>query len=184
MKVDKGQFLAIALAMSGHSALTGCGGASTGGAETTPANVSGDPAPVPLGQSRASTQGSDCPMGMAPYDECVSWDPSGECAGWEPDCAPTEECVDWDPSGECVAFESEGSYGSEPYDECTGWDPSGECIEWASTGVEPTIECVGWDPTGECVDWVENVCDGWDEDGDCVQWSEVPVGKADGETTK
>ena len=149
MKIDRSQFLWLVMSMSlGH----GPGCASRPPASTSP-GIDPTVAVRPessAGGARAPDEGGPPPVALAPADECVEWDPSGECVAWADSSAPADECVEWDPSGECVAW----AYPSAPADECVEWDPSGECVGWGQLSA-PTDECVEWDPSGECLAWEE-----------------------------
>jgi hypothetical protein len=112
MSIDRKRFLMMAFSLS----LGACGpkAPTTGGT-------------MENNQTDNATTGD---TGTAPADECVNWDPSGECIGWAGDtgAAPADECVNWDPSGECIGWAGDSTM---PADECVDYDPSGECIQWA-----------------------------------------------------
>lgn len=110
MGIDKNKFLRLAMAM--WLAPAACGG----GQKTQTAR------PLPSNEMPSNDGTATAP---APTDECVDWDPSGECIEWAQMGAPMDECVDWDPSGECIQWDT-----GAPVDECVQWDPSGECIGW------------------------------------------------------
>lgn len=108
MKIDRKQFLTLALGLSVNLAACTGGQPKPDNTEmqeksltTTPTTQPMDPAPM-----------QETELGMA--EECIDWDPSGECIAWEPigdevngmdNGSPTYECVDWDPTGECIAWD-------------------------------------------------------------------------------
>jgi hypothetical protein len=87
LKIDRSAFLALALGMN----LGACGGSAT----PAPANPGSGPT------TKATPGPTSESMAMAPHNECIGWDPKGECTKW----APTEECVAFDPKGECTKWE-------------------------------------------------------------------------------
>jgi len=148
MKIDRSQFLWLVMSMSlGHG--SGCAGRRPAPATSSAVDPTVAVSPEPsAGGVRTPDVGVLPNVGFAPVDECVEWDPSGECVGWAELSGPADECVEWDPSGECVRW---GEL-SGPADECVEWDPSGECVGWGELAA-PSDECVEWDPSGECVGW-------------------------------
>lgn len=85
MKIDRAVFLALALGANA------CGG----GASSAPATTPKDPV------TTVSKTGPTTEAAVAPHNECVGWDPKGECNKWE----PTKECVAWGPTNECSKWE-------------------------------------------------------------------------------
>lgn len=127
MDIDRKQFLMLAMSIS----IGACGAPSQ------------PPAVGPANSVKSESRGS-----TAPAHECVSWDATGECTGWE-GMQPANECVGWDPTGECTQW---AGASTQPANECVGWDPKGECTQWSGS-TQPANECVAWDPRGECTQW-------------------------------
>ena len=159
MKIDREKFMTLALSMGmlptacvvhtgpprsntgPHNAPPAAGkpaeagDANAGPAKTAPAGPASRDAQHPMQRvrGRSGTRENPTPTKMAPTDECVNWDPKGECIAWAGDdngdiALPADECVNWDPSGECIGWAGDGTVA--PADECVQWDPSGECTGW------------------------------------------------------
>ncbi len=134
MKIDRKQFLLIALSMGLGKSVTGCIVVDDQPTEYSSEQTSG--------QEVAATQDGSC----------AEWDASGECIAWnggpaeEAGYEPASECVDWDAVGECIGWASaDEAYGSD--DGCAERDPTGECIRWDE------VQCADYDPSGECIRW-------------------------------
>ena len=167
MNIDRKQFLLMAAGLSQSLSCV------VVPAQPAPNAATGQPnnAQPNNAQPAAPNQNTTNPI-AAPADECTSWDPSGECVGWNnaPVASPVEECSQWNPQGECIAWGD-----PLPADECTNWDPSGECTGWAQTQViQPVDECSGWAPSGECSQWLTqspaDECVEWGNSSECVLW--------------
>ncbi|MEJ7602819.1 MAG: hypothetical protein WKG01_33335 [Kofleriaceae bacterium] len=104
LKIDRQAFLALALGMN-----LGACFSSSAPAGTSPAMMekggqpSGDP--TTQGGMTPTTESGMAPTRegamVAPREECVSWNPKGECT----QVAPQQECVGWSPTGECTKWE-------------------------------------------------------------------------------
>jgi len=132
MKINREKFLTLALSM-GLMPTGACviqpapTGPNAPGANTSAPAPEQQPAPTPDDQT--APEGPEYGVETTvPADECVQWDPSGECIGWGGDnMLPANECVEWNPSGECIGWAGDSA---APTNECVEWDPSGECISW------------------------------------------------------
>ena len=137
MKINREKFLTLALSMG----LTQSG-----------ACVIRDPAAPPLNAPAANTSAPASAEDPAPAPDPVYNEPFEGPEYGVDTAAPADECVEWNPSGECIGWGGDNSM--LPADECVQWDPSGECIGWAGDTVAPTDECVEWNPSGECTRWM------------------------------
>lgn len=107
LKIDRHAFLALALGMNLGACFT-----SSAPPPSDPTMQRGGPmensptaeGTAPTGEGGPTTETGMAPTGeggIAPRDECIKWNPKGECT----QVAPTQECIGWSPTGECTKWE-------------------------------------------------------------------------------